>query len=50
MQHMHISKFQTLRGGGVEVIKTLNDYVMQLEREKPEELTDEQAKVLKFTH
>jgi len=44
MQYMYIPAVQTLRGQ--EAIKALNDYIQELEEQKPEELTDKQVKAL----
>jgi hypothetical protein len=44
MQYLNIPTFQTLCGEAA--VKALNDYVKDLAEQKPEELTDNQAKVL----
>ena len=44
MQYMYIPPVQTLRGQ--DAIKALNDYIQELEEQKPEELTDKQVKAL----
>jgi len=44
MQYLNIPTYQTLRGE--EAIKALNEYIKELEEQKPEELTDKQVKAL----
>ena len=44
MQYIYIPTVQTLRGEAA--IKALNDYVINLEEQTPEELTDAQTRAL----
>jgi hypothetical protein len=44
MQYIYIPEFQALRGE--EAIKALNDYIRELEEQKPVELTDTQVNAL----
>ena len=44
MSYMYIPEFQTLRGE--EAIEALNEYIAELEEQKPVELTDKQVDAL----